>query len=61
MPNFKIIWGLLMAVLFVVLGYVFAFSPLFKESYLPNWAKIGIAIIFCFYGISRGYRIWKNK
>lgn len=59
--SFKLIWAILMVVIYFLVAYLLVFSPLFKEnSTIPEAIRIAIAVVFCVYGIFRGYRLLKK-
>ena len=55
--RWRLIWGVFMVVFYLCMGVLFIFSDLFdiQKEYM-----VVIGILFVFYGIFRGYRVWKN-
>lgn len=58
--GFKLIWSIMMIIIYVSVAYLLVFTPLFKGS-IPAGIRISFGIIFTIYGIMRGYRLWKEQ
>lgn len=56
--SFKIIWGIVMCLIYLAVSLLLVFSPIFVDS-APLWARIVMGLLFFLYGIFRGYRVWK--
>jgi len=56
-PTF--IFGLLMAVLYIIAAFVIAFTSFFEHSFTQP-IRYGIGALFLLYGIFRGWRIFKQ-
>ncbi len=57
--GFKLIWGIMMIIVYLSVSYLLVFTPLFRGS-IPAGIRIGFGVIFTIYGILRGYRLWKE-
>lgn len=57
--GFKLIWGMMMIIIYLSVSYLLVFTPMFKES-IPSAIRIAFGVIFTVYGILRGYRLWKD-
>jgi len=55
--KWRLLWGTFMVVFYLCMGVLLIFSNLFdiKKEYM-----IVIGTLFVFYGIFRGYRVWKH-
>ena len=60
MRSFKLIWGIMMIVIYLSVAYLLIFTPLFRRN-IPEGIRIALGIIFAAYGILRGYRLWKEQ
>ncbi|MEA4918516.1 hypothetical protein [Proteiniphilum sp.] len=58
--GFKLIWGIMMVIIYVSVAYLLVFTPLFREN-IPSWIRISFGVIFSVYGVLRGYRLWKEQ
>lgn len=58
--GFKLIWGLMMIVIYLSVAYLLVFTPLFRGN-IPIGIRIAFGVIFAAYGILRGYRLWKEQ
>lgn len=56
---FKLIWGIMMVIIYLSVSYLLVFTPLFQER-IPAGIRIAFGVIFTTYGILRGYRLWKE-
>lgn len=57
--NFKLIWGLLMIVIYLGMFFLLLFTSMFNSMSLT--VRILFGAIFLIYGIFRGYQIWRNR
>ena len=60
MRSFKLIWGIMMVVIYLSVAYLLVFTPLFRSN-ISMGIRIAFGIIFTAYGILRGYRLWKEQ
>ena len=58
--GFKLIWGIMMVIIYVSVAYLLVFTPLFRGN-IPAGIRIAFGVIFTAYGILRGYRLWKEQ
>lgn len=58
--GFKLIWGIMMIVIYLSVAYLLVFTPLFRGN-IPVGIRIAFGVIFSAYGIMRGYRLWKEQ
>ena len=56
--KFKILWGIMMTLLYLGMACLIAFSDIF---HIGKGLSIIMAILFFIYGIFRGYRVWKEQ
>lgn len=60
MKGFKLIWGIMMVIIYLSVSYLLVFTPVFKAS-IPAGIRIAFGVIFTVYGLLRGYRLWKDQ
>lgn len=58
--GFKLIWGIMMVIIYVSVAYLLVFTPLFRGN-IPTGIRIAFGLIFATYGTLRGYRLWKEQ
>lgn len=56
---FKLVWGIMMVIIYISVAYLLVFTPLFRAT-IPLWIRISFGVIFSVYGVLRGYRLWKE-
>lgn len=57
--DFKLIWGILMIVIYFGMSFLLVFTTLFVSMSLT--IRLIFGAIFLIYGIFRAYHIWKNS
>ncbi len=57
--GFKLMWGIMMVIIYLSVSYLLVFTPLFRGN-IPVGIRIAFGVIFTVYGILRGYRLWKE-
>jgi len=56
--NFKLIWGMFMALIFLAMGILTLFTNYF--STMSTTLRILFGVVFLIFSIYRGYLIWKE-
>lgn len=56
---FRLVWGVLMVVVYLGMAYLLVFTSLFKET-MPSTLRLIFGALFTLYGVYRGYRVWKS-
>lgn len=57
--NFRLIWGILMVIIYLAMFYMLVFTNLFVN--LSQTLRIIFGVIFLLYGLFRGWQVWQNK
>jgi len=57
--SFRLIWGILMVVIYLGMSYLLVFTNLFTQFSLT--LRIIFGIVFLLYGIFRGWKIWQDR
>ena len=57
----KIVFGILMILIYLAMGYALLFTEFFAVSIKYDWMRYLFGSVFAIYGIWRGYRQFFNK
>ena len=57
--DFKLIWGILMIVIYFGMSFLLVFTTMFVSMSLT--IRLIFGAIFLIYGIFRAYHIWRNS
>lgn len=55
--NLRLLWGLIMVVVYFGMSFLLVFTNLFLSMSLV--VRVAMGLVFSVYGVFRGYRIWK--
>jgi len=57
--NFKLVWGLLMIVIYFCMSYLLVFTNVFVNVNMT--LRIILSVVFLIYGAVRAYTLWNNR
>ncbi len=57
---FAVVFGVMMVAVYLGMSYLLLCTPRFEQLISQDWIRIMMGVVFGVYGISRGYRTYKN-
>lgn len=59
-PSLKLLATVVIVFLYLAIGVLLVFSPIFDNSIVPMAIRIAMGVLFFVYGLFRAYRLWKT-